>query len=346
MKIKAYGSTSPDSDLAELSIIRRDMGNDDLLIEILYCGICHSDIHMAHDEWGMSAYPIVPGHEIIGKVISAGKNVSRFKVDSIVGVGCMVGSCHQCPACDKNMEQFCPNMVMTFGSPDPFIAGQMTYGGYSTHIVVPERFVLRVGAHLDLTRVAPLLCAGITTYSPMKQWEIGKNSVIGIIGLGGLGHMGVKFGKAMGAHVTVITSTESKKSDALALGADEAVILSDDQQMKKYVNHFDFLLDTTPVLHDINPYLQLLKFNKTLALVGAAPVSLHSMNLIFGKKHVSGSLIGGVAETQEMLDYCAEHNILADTELITVNDINSAYERVINSDIKYRFVIDMASLKH
>ncbi|WP_224491255.1 NAD(P)-dependent alcohol dehydrogenase [Robertkochia flava] len=342
---KAYAAFSAKEALKPYEFDRRDLHEDDVKIEIAYCGVCHSDIHFAHNDWGMTQYPVVPGHEIIGRVTEVGPGVTRFKEGDLVGVGCMVDSCGECSSCKEDEEQFCEKgMVMTYGSPDPVMGG-VTHGGYSTQIVVKDPFVLKVSENLDTKAVAPLLCAGITTYSPLSQWKVGKGQKVGIIGLGGLGHMGVKFAAAMGADVVMITTSPEKGDDARRLGANDVLVSKDPEQMKAHEGTFDFLLNTVPVAHDINPYIPLLKNNKTMVLVGATPVDLHSMGLIFGRKHISGSLIGGIKETQEMLDFCAKHNIVSDVEMIPIQDINTAYDRVMKSDVKYRFVIDMSSLK-
>ncbi len=284
----------------------------------------------------MTQYPIVPGHEIIGHVTAVGSDVTKFQAGELVGVGCLVDSCGECPSCEDHQEQFCQNgMVMTYGSPDSIMGG-VTHGGYSTQIVVTEDFVLKVSTKLDIKAVAPLLCAGITTYSPLKHWKVGKGQKVGIIGLGGLGHMGVKFAAAMGAHVVMITTSPEKGKDAKRLGANDVLISTDAEQMAANAGTFDFLLNTIPVGHDLNPYIPLLKVDKTMVVVGATPVDLHSMGLVFGRKSIAGSLIGGLKETQEMLDFCAEHNIVSDVEMIKMEDINKAWERVMKADVKYR----------
>lgn len=342
---KAYAAYAATEDLKPFDFDRRALKPDDVKIEIDYCGVCHSDIHFAHNDWGMTQYPVVPGHEIIGRVTEVGSDVKKFSPGELVAVGCMVDSCGECGSCKDDEEQFCEKgMVMTYGSPDPD-SGGVTQGGYSTQIVVKESFVLSVPLNLDTKAVAPLLCAGITTYSPLSQWKVGKGQKVGIIGLGGLGHMGVKFAAAMGADVVMITTSPEKGDDAKRLGAKEVLVSKDPEQMEAHAGTFDFLLNTVPVAHDINPYIPLLKNNKTMVLVGATPVDLHSMGLIFGRKHIAGSLIGGIKETQEMLDFCSEHNIVSDVEMINIQDINTAYDRVMKSDVKYRFVIDMQSLK-
>jgi alcohol dehydrogenase (NADP+) len=342
---KGYAAYSPSDNLKPIDFDRRQTGPKDVKIKIDYCGVCHSDIHFAHNDWGMSEYPVVPGHEIVGHVTEIGSKVSKYKVGDLVAVGCMVDSCGECPSCKDHLEQFCHNgMVMTYGSPDPVLGG-VTHGGYSTQIVVTEDFVLKVSDRLDIKAVAPLLCAGITTYSPLRHWKVSKGQKVGIIGLGGLGHMGVKFAAAMGAHVVMITTSPEKGNDAKHLGAHEVIISKDDAQMTAHAGTFDLLLNTIPVGHDINPYLPLLKVDKTMVVVGATPVDLHSMGLVFGRKSVAGSLIGGIKETQEMLDFCAEHGIVSDVEMIKMEDVNDAWKRVMKGDVKYRFVIDMQDYK-
>ncbi len=345
-KINAYAAYNNKDNLKPFELNRREVGSSDVQIDIEYCGVCHSDIHMVHNDWGISTYPIVPGHEIIGYVKAIGDEVSNFKIGELVGVGVLVDSCRNCSACRDDLEQFCEKgMVMTYGSPDPHIEGLMTYGGYSTQIVVDQDFVLKVSEKLDTKAVAPLLCAGITTYSPLSRWKVSKGQKVGIIGLGGLGHMGIKFAVAMGAQVVVITTSPEKGQDAKRLGAHEIVISMNEKQMASHSESFDFLLNTIPVEHDLSPYMTLLKNNKTMALVCITPINLHSMHLVFGRKHISGSLIGGIKETQEMLDFCAKKNIVSDVEIINMQDINYAFDRIIKSDVKYRFVIDMKSLK-
>ena len=343
---KAYAAYNATDELKPFDFDRRAVGPKDVKIEIDYCGVCHSDIHTAHNDWGMSAYPIVPGHEIVGRVTEVGSEVTAHAVGDLVAVGCMVDSCRECESCKNDLEQFCYNgMVMTYGSPDPVMGG-VTHGGYSTQIVVNDYFVLKVSDKLDTRAVAPLLCAGITTYSPLRHWNVGPGQKVGIIGLGGLGHMGVKFAAALGAHVVMITRSPEKGEDARELGAHDVLLSSDPDQMAAHTGSFDFLLNTVPVAHDINPYLPLLKNEKTMVLLGATPVDIHSMGIIFGRKNIAGSLIGGIKETQEMLDFCAEHNIVSDIEMVDMDRINEAWERVLNSDVRYRFVIDMNSLKN
>lgn len=346
---KAYGAGSATSPLAGLKIPRRDLGAQDVQIEILYCGVCHSDLHQARNEWKEvmpTVYPCVPGHEIVGRVTKVGAGVTRFREGDLAAVGCLVNSDRSCPACQNDMEQFCPNGTFTYNSPDPH-TGAVTYGGYSDSIVVTEHFVLRVPQNLDLAGTAPLLCAGITTYSPMRHWKVGPGKKVGVVGLGGLGHMGVKFAHAMGAHTVVFTTSPSKKDDAMRLGADEVIVSRDSNEMQKHAFSFDFILDAVSAEHDINAYIQLLKMDGTMTLVGAPekPLALSSFGLLFGRKSVAGSLIGGIRETQEMLDFCGEHNITSDVEVIPMQKINEAYDRLLRSDVKYRFSIDMASLK-
>jgi alcohol dehydrogenase (NADP+) len=346
---KAYAAASATSPLAPFMIGRRDPTALDIQIDILFCGICHSDLHHVRDEFGNlmpTIYPIVPGHEIVGRVTKVGSAVTKFKPGDVVAVGCMVDSDGTCPSCQAGLEQFCPNMILTFNSPDKHLGG-VTYGGYSESLVVDERFVLRVPANLDLAGAAPLQCAGITTYSPMRRWGVTKGKKVGVVGLGGLGHMGVKFAKAFGAHVVVFTTSPGKQEDAFRLGADEAVVSRHTDEMQKHAGSFDFILDTISADHDINAYINLLRLDGNLTLVGAPakPLAVAAFGLLFGRRSLSGSLIGGIAETQEMLDFCGEHDITADVELIEIQDINEAYERMLKSEVKYRFVIDLASLQ-
>ncbi|PSB10620.1 hydroxyacid dehydrogenase [Pleurocapsa sp. CCALA 161] len=346
--VKAYSATSATAPLASDTIARRDLTENDVQIEILFCGICHSDLHMVRNEWtGMpTVYPIVPGHEIVGRVTQVGSAVTKFKAGDLAGVGCMVESDGSCPQCKAGFEQFCPNLTLTYNSTDKHMGG-VTYGGYSDSIVVDERFVLRVPPNLELPGVAPLLCAGITTYSPLRHWGVTEGKKVGVVGLGGLGHMGVKLAHAMGAHVVVFTTSPDKKEDALRLGADEVVISRNSDEMEKHAGSFDFILDTVSAKHDINAYLNLLARDGNITLVGAPPKPLEvtAFSLIMGRRSLSGSNIGGIAETQEMLDFCGEHNITADVEVIPIQKVNEAYERLVKSDVKYRFSIDMASLK-
>jgi uncharacterized zinc-type alcohol dehydrogenase-like protein len=347
-EIKAFGAQDSKADLKEMTIERRDLNKNDVKIDILYCGVCHSDIHTVRNDWGNARYPSVPGHEIIGKVVETGSEVTKFEKGDLVGVGCMVDSCLSCSACEDDLEQFCENgMVGTYNGKDKHLGGH-TYGGYSTSVTVREHFVLSIPKNLEVKSVAPLLCAGITTYSPLNHWKIKKGDKVGVVGLGGLGHMGIKFAHAMGAHTVMITTSPEKADDATRLGADEVLISKDNQQMQDHLGSFDFILNTVPVRHDINPYLKLLKRDSTMVMVGAIePLEpMNGGNVIMGRKRVAGSLIGGIAETQEMLDFCGEHDITCDVEMIDMQEINTAYDRVTSNDVKYRFVIDMQSLKN
>lgn len=349
-RAKAYSAASPTSPMAADTISRRDPTDRDVQIEILFCGICHSDIHSVRDEWKdvmPTVYPIVPGHEIVGRVTKVGSAVAKFKPGDLAAVGCLVDSDHTCPNCEAGLENFCPNLTLTFNSPDKHGTAPVTYGGYSDSVVVDERFVLKVPANLDLAGAAPLLCAGITTYSPLRHHGVTKGQKVGVVGLGGLGHMGVKFAKAFGAETVVFTTSPGKKEDALRLGADEVVVSRNADEMAKHVGTFDFILDTVSADHDINAYIHLLRRDGNLTLVGAPPkpLALSSFALIFGRKSVSGSNIGGLPETQEMLDFCGANDIVADVEVIAIQQVNEAYERLLKSDVKYRFTIDMASLK-
>jgi uncharacterized zinc-type alcohol dehydrogenase-like protein len=344
-EVKAYGAKKQAANLEQMIIERRDLQPDDVHIKITYCGVCHSDIHTVQNDWGNSKYPVVPGHEIIGRVEAVGANVSNFKEGDLVGVGCMVDSCRECSACKDDLEQFCEKgMVGTYNGTDKHLGGH-TFGGYSQEILVDQYYVLSIPENLDEKAVAPLLCAGITTYSPLAHWGIKEGDRVGVIGLGGLGHMGIKIAAAMGAKVVMITRSPEKADDAKRLGASEVLISKNDGDMKKHKGSFDFLLNTVPVGHDINPYLELLKRDSTMVLVGAIePLEpMHGGNLILGRKRVAGSLIGGIKETQEMLDFCGKHNIVSDVEVIDMKEINNAYKRVQDSDVKYRFVIDMKS---
>nr|WP_240506786.1 NAD(P)-dependent alcohol dehydrogenase [Methylocaldum sp. RMAD-M] len=326
---------------------RREPGPQDVQIEILYCGVCHSDLHTVRSEWQNTVYPVVPGHEIVGRVTAVGDEVQTFKAGDLAAVGCMVDSCRTCPDCRENLEQYCQNeLTLTYNSPDKH-TGKMTYGGYSNVIVVDEHFVLRLPQKLDLAAAAPLLCAGITTYSPLRHWQVGQGQKVGIVGLGGLGHMGVKFAHAFGSHVVLFTTSPDKTEDAKRLGADEVVISKNPDEMKKHVNSFDFILNTVAASHNLDAYIELLKRDGTLCLIGV-PDTPHPSpgvaNLIFRRRKMAGSLIGGIKETQEMLDFCADHGIVSDIELISIQKINDAYDRMLKSDVKYRFVIDLASL--
>jgi uncharacterized zinc-type alcohol dehydrogenase-like protein len=346
---KAYSAASASSPLASTTIPRRDPSQHDVLIEILFCGVCHSDLHQVRDEWSgamPTIYPCVPGHEIVGRVTKVGSEVSKFKPGDLAAVGCMVDSDGTCSECQAGLEQFCANFTLTYNFPDKHLGG-VTYGGYSESIVVDEKFVLRVPATLDLAGAAPLLCAGITTYSPMRHWGVTKGKKVGVVGLGGLGHMGVKFAHALGAHVVVFSTSPKKKDDALRLGADEVVLSRNNAEMEKHNGSFDFILDAVSADHDIGAYLNLLRRDGNLTLVGAPekPLAVSAFNLIMGRRSLSGSPIGGIAETQEMLDFCGKHNLTADVEVIPIQKINEAYERLLRSDVKYRFSIDMASIK-
>jgi uncharacterized zinc-type alcohol dehydrogenase-like protein len=348
-KAKAYSAASATSPLASCTIPRRDATERDVQIEILFCGICHSDLHSVRNEWSSimpTVYPIVPGHEIVGRVTKVGSAVKKFKPGDLAGVGCLVDSDHTCPHCRADLEQLCPNQTLTFNSPDKHLGG-VTYGGYSDSIVVDEHFVLRVPSNLNLAGTAPLLCAGITTYSPMRRWGVTKGKKVGVVGLGGLGHMGVKFARAFGAHVIVFTTSPNKKKDALRLGAHEVVLSNNADEMQKHAASFDFILDTIAADHNINAYINLLGRDGNLTLVGAPekPLAVSAFGLLFGRHSLSGSLIGGIAETQEMLDFCGKHNIIADIEVIPIQKVNEAYERLVKADVKYRFSIDMTTLK-
>ncbi len=346
-KTMAYAAHNHNSPLVPFSFERRDLTPTDVQIEILFCGVCHSDIHQVRNEWGNSVFPMVPGHEIVGKVTKVGSGVTGFKSGDTVGVGCMVDSCRVCLDCQDNLEQFCNAAEFTYNSPDKH-SGGTNYGGYSTQIVVNQDFVLHVSDKLDPASVAPLLCAGITTYSPLRHWKVGKGDKVGIVGLGGLGHMGIKFAHAFGAKVVLFTTSPDKAEDAKRLGADEVVVSKNAEQMQQHLASFDFILNTVAAPHDLDAYTALLKRDGTLCLVGLPDHSHPSpsvANLIFKRRRIAGSLIGGIKETQEMLDFCAEHAIASDIEIISIQKINEAYERMLKSDVKYRFVIDLASLK-
>jgi alcohol dehydrogenase (NADP+) len=348
-KAKAFSATSATSPLGSTTIQRRDPTQTDVQIEILFCGICHSDLHQVRNEWSgtlPTVYPCVPGHEIVGRVTKTGSAVRKFKAGDLAAVGCLVDSDGTCPECKDGLEQFCPNITLTYNSPDKHTGG-VTYGGYSDSVVVDERFVLKVPTNLNLAGVAPLLCAGITTFSPLHHWGVTKGKKVGVVGLGGLGHMGVKFAHALGAHVVLFTTSPNKKEDALRLGADEVVISKNADEMAKHGGSFDFILDCVSAEHDINALLGLLRRDGNLCLVGAPekPLSVAAFGLLFGRRSLSGSPIGGIAETQEMLDFCGKHNLTADVEIIPMQKVNEAYERLLKADVKYRFSIDMASLK-
>jgi len=346
---KAFAAQSATSGLGPQTIRRRTPQENDVQIEILFCGICHSDLHQVRNEWNdvmPTVYPCVPGHEIVGRVTKVGPGVKKFKPGDLAAVGCLVDSDRTCPECQAGLEQFCPNMILTYNFPDKQLGG-VTYGGYSDNIVVDERFVLRVPSNLDLAGAAPLLCAGITTYSPMRRWGVTKGKKVGIVGLGGLGHMGVKFAHALGAQTVVFTTSPGKKEDALRLGADEVVVSRNADEMQKHAGSFDFILDAVAADHDINAYINLLRRDGNITLVGAPekPLPVNVFGLLFRRRSFSGSLIGGLPETQEMLDFCGKHNITADVEVIPIQKVNEAYERLVKADVKYRFSIDMASLK-
>jgi alcohol dehydrogenase (NADP+) len=346
MSTKAYAAQSATTPLAPWSLDRREPKPHDVQIDILYCGVCHSDLHTVRNEWGGTAYPAVPGHEIVGRVTKAGNHVKRFKVGDLAAVGCLVDSCRECANCKEGLEQYCLNgMVGTYNSQQKDGSG-ITYGGYSKQIVVTEDFVLNISDKQPLEAIAPLLCAGITTYSPLKHWKVGKGDKVGILGLGGLGHMGVKLAASFGAEVTMLSHSPSKEADAKRLGAHNFVLTKDAEQVAKMNGYFDFILDTVSAEHDYNLYLNLLATNGTMVCVGAppTPAQIPAFNLIFGRRSIGGSLIGGLPETQEMLDYCAENNIVSDVEVIDIKDINESYERMLKGDVKYRFVIDMATL--
>ncbi len=346
LNVLGYAARSATTPLAPFSFERRDPRPDDVTLEVLYCGVCHSDLHNARNDWGFSSYPVVPGHEIIGRVTAVGSAVTKFKVGDAVGVGCMVDSCFGCDPCDSGEEQYCPHCVYTYGHVDPK-DGRVTYGGYSERMVVTERFVLKVPDGLDLAAAAPLLCAGITTWSPLRHWKVGPGSKVAVVGLGGLGHMALKLAKALGADVTLFTRSPGKEVDARRLGADHIVLSTDAEQMAAVGDRFDLIVDTVPYVHDVNPYIPTLAVSGTLVLVGyLGPLepALNSAPLVMRRKAVAGSLIGGIRETQEMLDFCGEHGIVSDIETIRMDEINDAYERMLRSDVKYRFVIDMATL--
>ncbi|TBX68698.1 NAD(P)-dependent alcohol dehydrogenase [Flavobacterium silvisoli] len=346
--VKAFGTGAPDAPLAPINIERRDVLPNDIEIEILYCGVCHSDLHTARNDWGFTTYPTVPGHEIVGKVTRVGSAVTKLKVGDVAAVGCLVDSCRTCSSCKQDLEQYCLNgWVGTYNSEDKHLGG-MTYGGYSEKIVVDENYVLTVPPNLDLAAVAPLLCAGITTWSPLRHWKVTKGSKVAVVGLGGLGHMAIKLAKGLGAEVTLFSRTPGKEKDAKQLGADAVIISTDEAQMATVAGKFDVIIDTVPYVHDVNPYITTLCISGTLVLVGYLggldPI-LNTVPMIMGRKSVAASLIGGIAETQEMLNFCGEHNIVSEIEIIKMQDINQAYERMLKSDVRYRFVIDMASLK-
>ena len=347
--VKAFGTVAADAPLKQMNIDRREATAKDIEIEILYCGVCHSDLHTARNDWGGTIYPAVPGHEIVGKVTKVGSEVTKLKVGDLAAVGCLVDSCRECDSCKQDLEQYCLNgFTGTYNGHDKHL-GTQTFGGYSEKVVVDEHFVLKVPLNLDLAAVAPLLCAGITTWSPLRHWKVGKGSKVAVVGLGGLGHMAIKLAKGLGAEVTLFSRTPDKKDDALELGADEVIISTDNSQMNAVRGKFDLIIDTAPYGHDVNPYVSTLNINGTLVLVGylgGLEPFLNSVPMILGRKAVAGSVIGGIAETQELLDFCGKHNIVSEIEVIKMQDINEAYERMLKSDVRYRFVIDMASLKN
>ena len=346
--VKAFGTKASDAPLNPMSIERREPTAKDIEIEILYCGVCHSDLHTARNDWGGTMYPAVPGHEIVGKVTRVGSEVTKLAVGDLAAVGCLVDSCRECESCQHDLEQYCLNgMVGTYNGSDKHLGGH-TFGGYSERVVVDEHFVLKVPANLDLAAVAPLLCAGITTWSPLRHWNVGKGSKVAVVGLGGLGHMAIKLAKGLGAEVALFSRTPDKKQDALDLGADSVIISTDPAQMKATRGKFDLIIDTVPYSHDVNPYVSTLNISGTLVMVGylgGLEPLLNTVPMILGRKAVAGSVIGGIAETQEMLDFCGQHNIVSEIEIIKMQEINVAYERMLKSDVRYRFVIDMASLK-
>jgi uncharacterized zinc-type alcohol dehydrogenase-like protein len=347
-KIKAFGTKAANQDLQEMTILRREVTASDVEIDVLYCGVCHSDLHTARNDWGGTVYPAVPGHEIVGRVTNIGNEVSKFKIGDLVGVGCLVDSCRTCDSCKKDLEQYCLNgSTGTYNGKDNFLGGH-TFGGYSEKVIVDEGFVLSIPENLNIKAVAPLLCAGITTWSPLKHWNVGQGSKVAVIGLGGLGHMAIKLAKGLGAEVTLFSRSTNKIVDATKLGADAVVISTDAQQMKSVSGKFDLIIDTVPYDHDVNPYVTTLNISGTLVLVGyigSLGTPLNTVPMIMGRKAIAASVIGGIAETQEMLDFCGKYNIVSDVEIIDMQNINNAYERMLKSDVKYRFVIDMQSLK-
>ena len=347
--VKAYGTDSKEADLKEMNIQRREVLADDVEIDILFCGVCHSDLHTARNDWGGTKYPAVPGHEIVGKITKVGENVTNFKVGDLAAVGCLVDSCRECENCKQDLEQYCKNgMVGTYNGNDKHL-NQQTFGGYSEKVVVDKNYVLKVPENLDLAAVAPLLCAGITTYSPLKHWNVTENSKVAVIGLGGLGHMAIKLAKGMGAHVSLFSRSPEKTQDAMDLGADQVVISTNEEEMKAVQGKFDLIIDTVPYEHELNEYVATLNVSGTLVLlgyIGELNKMISTVPIVLGRRSIAGSLIGGIAETQEMLDFCGEHNIVSEIEMINMQNINEAYERMLKSDVKYRFVIDMKSLKN
>ncbi|ULQ50764.1 NAD(P)-dependent alcohol dehydrogenase [Flavihumibacter fluvii] len=344
--IKAFGTEAANKPLHEMKIQRRELQPHDVSIEMLYCGICHSDLHQVKDDFGGSSFPMVPGHEMVGRVVAVGNHVTKFKIGDLAGVGCIVDSCRHCEYCEESLEMFCKGEVLCFNSPDKYLGGS-TYGGFSESIVTDENYVLHIPKTLDLAAAAPLLCAGITVYSPFKHWDIKAGKKVGVLGIGGLGHLAIKIAKAMGAYVVVFTTSQSKVEDAKRLGADEAVLSSDAEQRGKHADSLNLILDTVSANHDVNTYLNLLRADGSVVLIvlPTEPIPIGAFNVVKGRRSFSGSNIGGIAETQEMLDFCAKHSITADIELIKMHDVNEAFERLEKGDVKYRFVIDMASLK-
>jgi len=347
--VKAYGTESKEADLKEMNIQRRDVLENDIEIDILFCGVCHSDLHTARNDWGGTKYPAVPGHEIVGKITRVGSKVTNFKVGDLAAVGCLVDSCRECENCKQDLEQYCKNgMVGTYNGPDKHL-NQQTFGGYSEKVVVDKDFVLKVPENLDLAAVAPLLCAGITTYSPLKHWNVNENSKVAVVGLGGLGHMAIKLAKGLGAHVSLFSRSPEKMQDALDLGVDQVIISTNEEEMKAVQGKFDLILDTVPYEHELNEYVATLNVSGTLVLlgfIGELNKMISTVPIVLGRRSIAGSLIGGIAETQEMLDFCGKKNIVSDIEIINMQNINEAYERMLKSDVKYRFVIDMKSLKN
>lgn len=347
-QVKAFGIEAANLDLKQMTIQRREVTASDVEIDILFCGVCHSDLHTARNDWGGTNYPAVPGHEIVGRITKVGKDVTKFKVGDLAAVGCLVDSCRTCDSCKQDLEQYClTGSTGTYNGVDKYLGGR-TFGGYSEKVIVTEHFVLKVPENIDPAATAPLLCAGVTTWSPLKHWKVGKGSKVAVVGLGGLGHMAIKLAKGLGAEVTLFSRSKNKTEDALRLGAKEIIMSTNEQEMLEAKGKFDLIIDTVPYVHDINPYVQTLNVNGTLVLVGyLGPLDpfLNSVPMIMGRKSVAGSVIGGIAETQEMLDFCGKHAIVSDIEIINMQDINKAYERLLKSDVKYRFVIDMASLK-
>lgn len=347
--VKAFGAENKDADLKEMTIERREVTANDVEIDILFCGVCHSDLHTARNDWGGSKYPAVPGHEIVGRITKVGAEVSNFKVGELAAVGCMVDSCRECENCKQDLEQYCTQgMTGTYNGNDKHLGGH-TFGGYSEKVVVDKNYVLKVPENLDLAAVAPLLCAGITTYSPLKHWNVKENSKVAVVGLGGLGHMAIKLAKGLGANVSLFSRSPEKTQDALDLGADQVVISTDEAEMKKVQGKFDVIIDTVPYEHDLNPYISTLNVSGTLVLlgfIGNLESIISTVPIVLGRRSIAGSLIGGIAETQEMLDFCGEKNIVSDIEMINMQNINEAYGRMLKSDVKYRFVIDMKSLKN